>query len=214
MAQRLMIARALMHEPELLFLDEPTTGLDPQARLFVWDRIRDLNARGLTVLLTTHDMDEAESLCRRVAIMDHGKILALDTPAALRTLVPGASALELGVAFPEGTEEAALDDLIRSLASLPGVDGVDRVERPAAGAGAMAPGAGPWAAMASGPSPADAADASDRLPLLRLYSERADALIVPVLQTVAVAGAEVRDLHVARASLEDVFIHLTGKALR
>src|SRR6266545_50070 len=80
MAQRLMIARALMHEPEVLFLDEPTTGLDPQARLFVWDRVRELRGRGVTILLTTHDMDEAVELADRVGIMDHGKLLALDTP--------------------------------------------------------------------------------------------------------------------------------------
>jgi len=79
MAQRLMIARALMHDPELLVLDEPTTGVDPQARLFVWDRISELNKRGLTLLLTTHDMVEVERLCTRVAIMDHGKILAIDS---------------------------------------------------------------------------------------------------------------------------------------
>jgi ABC-2 type transport system ATP-binding protein len=83
MAQRLMIARALMHEPGVLFLDEPTTGLDPQARLFVWDRIRELRARGVTVLLTTHDMDEAAGLCDRVGIVDHGRLLALDPPAEL-----------------------------------------------------------------------------------------------------------------------------------
>src|SRR5437764_3866681 len=83
MAQRLMIARALIHEPEVLFLDEPTTGLDPQARLFVWDRIGDLRKRGVTVVLTTHDMDEAADLCDRVGIVDHGRLLALDPPAAL-----------------------------------------------------------------------------------------------------------------------------------
>ena len=83
MAQRLIIARALMHAPQVLFLDEPSTGLDPQARLFVWDRIRELRDRGVTVVLTTHDMDEAAELADRVGIIDHGKLLALDTPAAL-----------------------------------------------------------------------------------------------------------------------------------
>src|SRR5262249_57811265 len=82
-SQRLMIARALMHAPQVLFLDEPTTGLDPQARLFVWDRIRELRAQGVTVVMTTHDMDEAAELADRVGIIDHGKVLALDTPAAL-----------------------------------------------------------------------------------------------------------------------------------
>src|SRR3712207_5624673 len=85
MAQRLLIARALMHAPQVVFLDEPSTGLDPQARLFVWDRVRDLRAGGVTVVLTTHDMDEAAALSDRVGIMDHGRLLALDTPAALRS---------------------------------------------------------------------------------------------------------------------------------
>ncbi len=82
-AQRLMIARALMHAPTVLFLDEPTTGLDPQARLFVWERIGELAAAGVTVVLSTQDVDEAAALCGRVGIIDHGRLLALDTPAAL-----------------------------------------------------------------------------------------------------------------------------------
>src|SRR5947209_15757052 len=97
MAQRLLIARALTHVPDILFPDEPTTGLDPQARLFLWEMIETLNANGLTVLLTTHDMEEAEKLCHRVAIMDHGKILALDTPKGLRRLVPAGTRVELRV---------------------------------------------------------------------------------------------------------------------
>jgi len=83
MAQRLMIARALMHEPRVLFLDEPTTGLDPQVRRFVWDRVREMRGRGVTVVLTTHDMEEAATLCDRVGIVDHGRLLALDAPPAL-----------------------------------------------------------------------------------------------------------------------------------
>src|SRR5262249_56048999 len=94
-AQRIMIARALMHEPQVLFLDEPTTGLDPAARLFVWDRLRELKERGVTLLLTTHDMNEAAELAGRVAIMDHGKLLAIDTPQALVESLPGAATLEL-----------------------------------------------------------------------------------------------------------------------
>src|SRR5271165_876284 len=84
MAQRLMVARAIFHRPSVLFLDEPTAGLDPQSRLALWDILRQLNGEGQTILLTTHYMEEADQLCRRVAIMDHGKILALGTPAALK----------------------------------------------------------------------------------------------------------------------------------
>jgi ABC-2 type transport system ATP-binding protein len=87
MAQRLMMARAILHRPAVLFLDEPTAGLDPQSRLALWEILGELNREGQTILLTTHYMEEAEQLCDRVAIMDHGKILALDTPDALKQSV-------------------------------------------------------------------------------------------------------------------------------
>ena len=87
MAQRLMVARAIFHRPSVLFLDEPTAGLDPQSRLALWDLLGELHRDGQTILLTTHYMEEADQLCERVAIMDHGKILALGTPAALKQSV-------------------------------------------------------------------------------------------------------------------------------
>ena len=82
--QRALIARALMHDPRVLLLDEPTTGLDPQARRALWDTLRGLQERGLTIILTTHYMEEADRLCQRLAIIDHGTILTIDTPAALK----------------------------------------------------------------------------------------------------------------------------------
>ena len=106
MAQRLLIALALMHAPQVVFLDEPSTGLDPQARLFVWDRVRELRDGGVTVVITTHDMDEAAALADRVGIMDHGRLLALDTPAALTRSLPGSATLDIDV-------ERADDDLLR-----------------------------------------------------------------------------------------------------
>jgi ABC-2 type transport system ATP-binding protein len=87
MAQRLMVARAIMHQPDVLFLDEPTSGLDPQSRLALWDVIGELHANGQTIVLTTHYMEEADTLCRRVAIVDHGKLLALDTPSQLKATI-------------------------------------------------------------------------------------------------------------------------------
>lgn len=93
-SQRLMIARALMHRPTVLFLDEPSTGLDPQARLFVHDRIRALRADGVTVVLTTHDMDEAAKLSDRVGVVDHGRMLALDTPSTLVEALPPDAAVK------------------------------------------------------------------------------------------------------------------------
>ena len=96
-AQRLIIARGLMHDPQVLFLDEPSTGLDPQARLFVHDRVAELAASGVTVVLTTHDMDEAAKLSDRVGIVDHGRLLALDTPAALVAGLSGSATVDLQI---------------------------------------------------------------------------------------------------------------------
>ncbi len=193
MAQRLMIARALMHSPDVLFLDEPTNNLDPQSRLFLWERIQALNTRGLTILLTTHDMIEADQLCQRIAIMDHGKILALDTPSGLKKLIPGATALELRISQPVavGANDAgAATPIIETLRALPGVAKVETV------------------------AGADESSASDGVATYRLYADEAGALIAPATQAIAQQGAELRDLHLARPSLEDVFIYLTGRALR
>ena len=108
MAQRLMVARAIFHRPAVLFLDEPTAGLDPQSRLALWDVVGELNREGQTILLTTHYMEEADQLCDRVAIMDHGRILALDTPSGLKRTV-GAESIVTVRASGDG---AALADLL------------------------------------------------------------------------------------------------------
>lgn len=97
MKRRLTIARSLINEPELLFLDEPTTGLDPQARLFIWDTLRKFKAEGKTIVLTTHYMEEAEQLCDRIAIMERGRILALGTPSQLIETHVGLQVLEVGL---------------------------------------------------------------------------------------------------------------------
>src|SRR5215470_74089 len=89
MMQRLSIARAMMHDPQVLFLDEPSAGLDPQTRLLLWEIIREYNAGGKTILLTTHNMEEADALCHRLAIIDHGHIIALGTPEDLKRSIPG-----------------------------------------------------------------------------------------------------------------------------
>jgi ABC-2 type transport system ATP-binding protein len=93
--QRLMIARALVHEPDVLFLDEPTVGLDPQARLALWDVLRELHRQGRTIIMTTHYMEEADQLCDRLAIIDKGTLLALDTTSALKARAPGGTMIEL-----------------------------------------------------------------------------------------------------------------------
>jgi ABC-2 type transport system ATP-binding protein len=125
-AQRLIIARGLMHDPQVLFLDEPSTGLDPQARLFVHDRVTELAASGVTVVLTTHDMDEAAKLADRVGIVDHGKLLALDTPSALVAALPGEATIDLTITG------ADVDVLLGRLGELRGVSSVEDLSGEAA----------------------------------------------------------------------------------
>ena len=134
MAQRLMVARAIFHRPAVLFLDEPTAGLDPQARLALWDLLRDLNARGQTVMLTTHYMEEAEQLCGRLAIMDHGRIIALDTPARLRQSVGADTIVTVRATGDPDTLAAALLETIAGVTRARVLDGavelhVDGTER-------------------------------------------------------------------------------------
>jgi ABC-2 type transport system ATP-binding protein len=116
--QRLMIARALIHEPRVLFLDEPTVGLDPQARLALWEILREVHAQGRTIVMTTHYMEEASRLCDRIAIVDQGKLLAIDTPSRLEAQAPGETIVE--VTFDADT--TPLLDAARA------VDGVSNAE--------------------------------------------------------------------------------------
>ncbi|MFN2607741.1 MAG: ATP-binding cassette domain-containing protein [Acidimicrobiales bacterium] len=112
MAQRLMVARAILHKPDILFLDEPTAGLDPQSRIALWDILGELHAEGQTILLTTHYMEEADQLCDRLAIMDHGRILALDTPAGLKASVGADSIVTV---HADGDLGALADLLVREV---------------------------------------------------------------------------------------------------
>lgn len=170
MAQRLMIARALMHRPRVLFLDEPTTGLDPQSRLFLWDRVAELRDAGTTVLLTTHDMAEADRLCDRIAIVDHGTRIAMDAPQGLRGLLPGGRGIEL-VLHTEYDPAEAFEQF-----------GAVETSEPASGR---------WQVRCFGdPDLGAAITAAER------------------------HGAEVVDMHRLEGSLEDVFVHLTGRGLR
>lgn len=115
--QRLMIARALIHEPAVIFLDEPTVGLDPQARLALWDVLRDLHRQGRTIVMTTHYMEEADQLCDRLAIIDRGRLLALDTTAALKARAPGGTLIQLALDGPAASAAArvrALDHVSKA----------------------------------------------------------------------------------------------------
>jgi ABC-2 type transport system ATP-binding protein len=175
--QRLLVARALMHDPKVLLLDEPTIGLDPQARRLLWDTLRELHEQGLTLIMTTHYMEEADRLCQRVAIIDHGKILTLDTPAALKQALPGGQILDLWLRGPSPLEPR-----------LSQVQGVLRVE--------ALPGNG-------------MEDEGERL---RLFVT--DGVLDSVLQEARSGGADVRHVSMQPPSLEDVYIHLTGRELR
>ncbi|HZL55601.1 MAG TPA: ABC transporter ATP-binding protein [Bryobacteraceae bacterium] len=218
MAQRLMIARALMHAPDVLFLDEPTNNLDPQSRLFLWERIRDLNAKGLTILLTTHDMDEADKLCHRIAVMDHGKILVDDTPAELKKLIPGGSVLELRAWAPEASAAIVGARIEAVLRTMPGVTKVDQVaaEAPAPPAAAAKGPRGPWpgGGPGAGAPPSAPAPPEPGMLTFRVYADAANTLIGAAAQAVVSAGAEVRDVSVKQPTLEEVFIFLTGRHLR
>jgi len=188
-SQRIMIARALMHEPAVLFLDEPSTGLDPAARLFVWDRLRELKERGVTLVLTTHDMHEAAALTERVAIIDHGKLLAIDTPQALIRSLPGKATLELATQIPP---DRSPEDVLAAARTLTGVDAVEPVQAQPGGDG-------------NGAGEAR----------VRLYVSGDAALLVgPAATRLAQDGMTITDVALGSPSLEDVFIHLTGRALR
>jgi ABC-2 type transport system ATP-binding protein len=119
LAQRVQIARAISHRPKVLFLDEPSAGLDPQSRIAMWDAVRHLRDEGITVVLTTHYMEEADELCDRVAIIDHGRILVEDTPAALKGSVGAQKVYALDLANHNA------DALAEHLKQLPGVRGVE-----------------------------------------------------------------------------------------
>jgi lipooligosaccharide transport system ATP-binding protein len=166
MKRRLTIARSLINEPEMLLLDEPTTGLDPQARHLLWDRLYRLKQRGVTLVLTTHYMDEAEQLCDRLVVMDKAKIVAEGSPSALIAQYSTREVTELR--FPPGIAEE-LDGRLDGIA--------ERVEH-----------------------------LPDRV---LLYADDGEAAAVAVRQR----GLEPDTVLVRRSSLEDVFLHLTGRSL-
>ena len=168
--QRLHIALALVHDPEIIFLDELTTGLDPQARRAMWQLIKEIRDRGKTIFLTTHYMEEAEQLCDRVAILDHGRILALDSPANLIASLGG----ENRILF-------TLEDLsdVDRFQEIPHVSRVERMNSQVA-----------------------------------LYSSQSSKVLLELIKRADSNGWSLQDVHVQRATLEDVFLSLTGRALR
>jgi ABC-2 type transport system ATP-binding protein len=174
MRRRLEIARGLVHRPRIFFLDEPTTGLDPVSRVAVWEMITSIKQkRNLTVLITTHYMDEADRLCDRIAIVDHGKLVALDTPRNLKNSIPGSSVIEAQFLQPPAKWQ-------RTLEGLPGVKSVQ-------------------------PEGAD---------MYRILTEDGSRTTTALVETAVHANIVVKTLTVQSTTLDDVFVHYTGRQLR
>ena len=173
MRRRVEIARGLVHEPRIFFLDEPTTGLDPVSRVAVWEMLRKIKQqRDLTVLLTTHYMDEADKLCDRIAIVDHGKLVALDSPMKLKASVAGKNLLEVSfAATPPGWED--------QLKALPEVEHVSRSDN-----------------------------------VFRIATHNGPATTMALLEAAAQIHLPVHSLSVQSTTLDDVFVHYTGRQLR
>ena len=176
MRQRLALARALLPDPPLVILDEPTVGLDPQASRDLRERVRELRAQGKTVLLTTHYMEEADQLCDRVAIIDHGRIVALDTPAALKRTIRAGEVVHLEIGI-DGGEGAVLDRLGESAT-------VARSER------------------------------SNSTLTVTAHCASARDFVPAAFDAARSTGTTIRHVEVVPVTLEDVFLALTGRALR
>jgi ABC-2 type transport system ATP-binding protein len=174
MRRRLEIARGLVHNPRIFFLDEPTTGLDPVSRVAVWEMLTNIKSkRQLTILITTHYMDEADRLCDRIAIVDHGKLVALDTPASLKASVPGSNVIEAQFEHPPADWEQKLHSL----------NSVTSVQ-------------------------AEGAD------MYRVLTSNGSRTTTELVEMAVQAGVPVKTLSVQNTTLDDVFVHYTGRQLR
>ena len=174
MRRRLEIARGLVHSPSIFFLDEPTTGLDPVSRVAVWEMLTNIkNGRKLTILITTHYMDEADRLCDRIAIVDHGKLVALDTPPALKASVPGSNVIEAQFENAPAGWEQRLNHL----------SAVTSVQHEGAG-------------------------------MYRVLTGDGSKTTTEMVEAAVNAGASVKSLSVQNTTLDDVFVHYTGRQLR
>jgi ABC-2 type transport system ATP-binding protein len=174
MKRRINIAAGLLHEPKLVFLDEPTVGIDPQSRRSILDMVKALNARGMTVVYTTHYMEEAQELSQRIGIIDHGKLIALGTLEELTRLVGRRDEIELKIA-----SEHAGPELAEALGRVKGIQ---------------------------------SARSEDHT--VRLIAEDANAALPDVISVANARGVKVAAVSIREPSLEAVFLHLTGRALR
>jgi ABC-2 type transport system ATP-binding protein len=174
MRRRLEIARGLVHSPKIFFLDEPTTGLDPVSRVAVWEMLTNIkNNRDLTILITTHYMDEADRLCDRIAIVDHGKLVALDSPAALKASVPGTNVIEAQFLNAPADWQSELEKL----------DDVTSVQPEAAH-------------------------------MYRILTSNGSKTTTELVELAVRSNVQVKSLSVQNTTLDDVFVHFTGRQLR
>jgi ABC-2 type transport system ATP-binding protein len=174
MRRRVEIARGLVHNPEIFFLDEPTTGLDPVSRIAVYEMLDNLRkTRHLTMLITTHYMDEADRLCGRIAIVDHGNLVALDSPMALKASVPGNNVVEAQFVNPP-------TGWVEKLRTLPGVESVQ----------------------------------DEGGSMFRLLTSTGSQTTTGLVELAVHASVEIKTLTVQNTSLDDVFVHYTGRQLR
>ncbi len=174
MRRRLEIARGLVHRPKIFFLDEPTTGLDPVSRVAVWEMLTNIKSqRQLTILITTHYMDEADRLCNRIAIVDHGKLVALDTPEALKNSVPGSTVIEVHFDNPPADWEQRLHSLA----------GVTSVQPEGAG-------------------------------MFRVLTSDGSHTTTQLVEMAVQSAVKLKTLTVQNTTLDDVFVHYTGRQLR
>jgi ABC-2 type transport system ATP-binding protein len=198
--QRLSIALALVNRPKVVFLDEPTTGLDPQARRRLWDVVRDINRAGMSVILTTHYMEEAQVLCDRLAIMDHGSIIATGTPEELVRSLDASSTIAFSSepAFPFGALES--------------ISTVSSVGREAGGDGLA--GSTDTSAGAAGADHSPGNGAPVPRARYRLTTDDVEGTLFRLVGQARKAGVHIADLQVSGRTLEDVFLTLTGRAIR
>jgi ABC-2 type transport system ATP-binding protein len=174
MRRRLEIARGLVHSPKIFFLDEPTTGLDPVSRVAVWEMLMAIkDKRALTILITTHYMDEADRLCDRIAIVDHGKLVALDSPQALKASVPGTNVIEAQFSNAPADWQQQLEKL----------DDVTSVQPEAAN-------------------------------MYRILTSNGSKTTTELVELAVHEKVEVKSLSVQNTTLDDVFVHFTGRQLR
>jgi ABC-2 type transport system ATP-binding protein len=174
MRRRLEIARGLVHHPRIFFLDEPTTGLDPVSRVAVWEMLGNIQGRQqLTILITTHYMDEADRLCDRIAIVDHGKLVALDSPIALKASVPGSNVIEVQFANPPADWEQKLHSL----------EDVTSIKHEGAG-------------------------------MYRVLTSNGSRTTTQLVEMAVHSAVAIKSLSVQNTTLDDVFVHYTGRQLR